>query len=322
MFDWLKKKDWRTSPAHLLLLSKFLGGDSPARYRDAGYWEPALKEKPENVIENFIKEEMLESAGLPELLNYKFKGAELKAMLKEKGLKISGRKEELVQRLVDNCPNEMLEATKDVILYRCTATGKQLAEIYSETEKAKRDSAEREVFNLLDQENFSKAVNVLVQYEASQVFPRGLGIDWKKYDETSDVESLKMIFKSTPTILKQIEENRLRQLRLASGMMHLWGAKTIRPWLPDGFDTGIRLDGDTACRMFVFYASHLRNIKTYKEAGVRTVEIIGAGDQSTCPECQKINGKKYRIDDVPEIPYAKCTCETGCRCTIVGVFNF
>jgi hypothetical protein len=321
MFGWLEKKDWRTSPAHLLLLSKFLKGDSPTRYRDADYWEAALKEKPAKAIENFIKEEMLESAELPELLNYKFKGTELKAMLKEKGLKVSGRKEELIQRLIDNCANEMLEATKDIVLYRCTITGMQLAESYIEGEKVKREATEQEILNLLAQEEFSKAVHVLVQYEAVQVFPRGLGLDWKSYDETSDVEFLKMIFNSTPVILKPIEENRLRQLHLASGMMRLWGTNTARRWLPDGFDTGIHLDGDTACRMFVFYALHLRNMKKYKEAGIRTVKVSGPYENS-CSECQKIKGKIYLFDDVPEIPYAKCTCESGCRCTIGGVVDF
>jgi len=322
MFGWLKEKDWRSSPAHLLMLSKFRNGDSPTRYRDADYWEAALKEKPAKVIEQFIKEEMLEPAELPELLNYKFKASDLKSILKEKGLKVSGRKEELIQRLIDNDAKAMFEATKDIDLYRCTAAGMQLAESYLQREKAKREAAEQEVLNLLAREEYSKAVRVVTQYEAAQVFPRGLGIDWKSYDETSDVESLKTIFNSTPAILKRIEENRLRQLRLAAGMMHLWGTNTARHWLPDGFDTCVHLDGDAACRMFVFYASHLRDMKGYKEAGASTVEVLGVDDGNTCSECKKISGKKYRLENVPELPYANCTCEIGCRCTtVVGEFR-
>lgn len=248
MSGWLQKKDWRSSPAHLLLLSKFRNGDSPTRYRDIDYWETALGEKPANVIEQFIKEGMLEQAGLPELIAYKFNSSDLKSMLKENGLKVSGRKEEFIHRLIENDAKAMSEATKDIDLYRCTAAGVQLAENYLAAEKRKRESAEREIFDLLVREEYSKAVRVVAEYEASQVFPRGLGTDWKSYDGTSDVESLKTIFNSTPAILQRIEENRLKQLRLAASMMQLWGTNTARHWLPDGFDTGIHLDGDAGCR--------------------------------------------------------------------------
>lgn len=323
MFSSLQEKDWRRSPAHLLLLSKFRNGDSPTRYRDADYWETALGEKPASVVEQFTKEGMLEPAGLTELIAYKFKASDLKSMLKDNGLKVSGRKEELIQRLIDNDAKAMSEATKDIDLYRCTAAGLQLAENCLEAEKTKRESAEREVLDLLAREEYSKAVSVVARYEASQVFPRGLGIDWKSYDGTPDVEALKTIFDSTPAILQRIEEIRLKQLRFAAGMMQLWGTNTARHWLPDGFDTGILLDGDAACRMFVFYASHLRNMKGYREAGAWTVEVLGVDDGSTCSECRKISGKKYRLENVPELPYAKCTCEIGCRCTtVVGEFRW
>lgn len=112
MFGCLKNKDLQSSPAHLLLLSKFRNSDSPTKYRNADNWSAALKEKPAKVIEQFIKEGMLEPAELPELVDYKFKASDLKSMLKEKGLKISGRKEDLIKRLIENDSKEMSETTK------------------------------------------------------------------------------------------------------------------------------------------------------------------------------------------------------------------
>jgi hypothetical protein len=317
MLGWLQKKNWRTSPAHLLLLSKFRNGDSPDRYRDAEYWETVLKEKPVKAIEQFLKEGVLEPAGLQELVDYKFKASDLKLMLKERGLKVSGRKEELVQRLIENDEQSMHEATKGLHMYLCTTEGIQLAEHYLEGEKAKRDAAERNVLDLLATKEFSKAVRIVAQYEASQVFPRGLGIDWKNYDVESGVESLRIIFEKVPGILKDIEENRLNKLRIAAAMMQVWGTNTAGRWLPDGFETGIRLDSDAACRMFVFHATHLRNMEGYKEARVKTVEVSSVGDGNTCAECQKISGKKFKLESVPELPYAKCTCDIGCRCTTI-----
>jgi hypothetical protein len=322
MFNWLRRKDWRSSEAHLLLLSKFRGGDSPAKYGEAEYWESVLKEKPIKAIKQFLKERVLEPADLPELVDYKCKTTDLKSMLRERGLKVSGRKAELIRRLIENDPEGMLEVTKDLNLYRCTLEGMQLAERYLENEKAKKAAAEKDVLDFLTRQEFSKAVRVIVKYEASQVFPRGLGIDWNNYDGDSAVASLKTIFERTPGILKSMEENRLSKLRLAAGMMQLWGTNRAYQWLPDGFETGTHLDSDAACRMLVFHASHLRNLEAYKKSGAKTVEVLGVDDGTACSECRKISGKKYKLGEVPELPYAKCTCEIGCRCTtVVGEFR-
>jgi len=313
MFTWLqkrkeKKEDWRNSPAHLLLLSKFLNGDSPDRYRDDKYWEAALKEKPLKVIEQFCNEGVLEPAGLQELVAYKFKVSDLKFLLKEKGLRVSGRKEELIQSLIENDAQSMRDATKDFILYRCTKDGIRLAEHYLEGERAKRDSAERAVLDLLRRKEFSKAVRIVAQYEESQAYPRAFDIE-------SGTESLKLIFERTPGILKGMEEEQLTELRRAAAMMNLWGTNTGRRWLPDDFETGIHLDGDVASRMLIFHAGHIRNMQSYRSSSVvKTVEVIGAEDGNICSECRKISGKKYKLEDVPELPYAKCTCELGCRC--------
>jgi hypothetical protein len=98
---------------------------------------------------------LLETAGLSEKINHKYKASDLKKILKERGLKVSGRKEELIQSLIDNDIKAMTEATEDIDLYQCTSTGKQLAENYLTDEKVKRESVEREVLELLSQTEYS-----------------------------------------------------------------------------------------------------------------------------------------------------------------------
>jgi len=322
MFGSLHKNDWRNSAAHLLLLSKFRSGDSLDRYREAEYWEVVLNENPLNAIKQFINEGVLEPAGLQILVDYKFKASDLKLLAKDSGLKVSGRKEELIKRLIEKDEQSMRDATKGLIMYKCTTEGIQIAENYLERENAKRDAAEQEIIGLLVKKDFSNAVRILAQYEASQVFPRGLDIDWKNYDVESGVELLKIIFERTPGILKGIEENRLSKLRIAAAMMQLWGTNTTRHWLPDDFETGIQLDCDTASRMFVFHAHHLSNMKSFEDAGIRNVEVSGTSDDMQCPECKKIDGKLFKLEDAPELPYAKCTCGMGCRCLLIPEDKF
>jgi len=318
MFRWLRKKDWKNSAPHLLLLSKFRHGDSPEHYERAEHWESVLKESSQKAIQGFVKDGTLEPAELPELVDFKFKVAELKNMLKERQLQVSGRKADLIDRLIENDREGMVEATKGLRILKCSEEGEKLANDYLNQEKEKREKAEKEVLNLLGKRSFSKAVKVVAEFEASQVFPRGFGIDWSSYSGESDVEDLNTIFGRIPGILKGLDEDRLERLRFAAAMMHLWGTNKASPWLSDDFETGIYLERDAAARMLVFHASHLRNIKQYKEAGVKTVEILGVDDANTCPACKKISGKKYRIDKVPELPNPDCTCEIGCRCTTVA----
>lgn len=312
-----------SSPARLLFLSKFRSCNSLDRYRDAEGWEAALNEKPEIVIGKFLADGVLRPAGLQEKLDYKFKASDLKLMLRERGLKVSGRKEELARRLIGNDGQAMHEATSGLELYLCTEAGTQLVDNYLEREQARKDAAVREVLGLLMSREYSKAVHIMARFEASQVFPRGVGIDWENYDVESEAASLKTIFERVPGILKGIEETRLDRLRLAAAMMQLWGTNAAEDWLPDDFETGIRLDCDSACRMFVLHAHHYRNMADYKTARVKTVEVSCVNDGDTCSECRKIGGGKYHLESVPELPYAKCTCEIGCRCiTVAGEFQW
>lgn len=312
MFNWLQNKDWKNSQAHLLLLSKFRNGDSPETYRKAENWESVLKEKPFQAIEKFLKDGALELSRLQELVAYKFKASELKSLLSEKKLKVTGSKEELIQRLIENDEKLMRESTNDLFLYRCTEDGIQLVERYIENEKAKRNNAKNITFELLIKKDLSGAARVATDYEASQIFPRGIGIDWKNYDSDLSAE-LRTIFEGVPEILKGIEKEKIAELRLATAMGILWGTN-VKDWLPDGFQTGIHLDPDVASRMFIFYSSHIRNMQSYRLSSTKTVEVIGS-EQNSCAECKKINGKKYKLENVPELPYAKCTCVMGCRCT-------
>jgi len=198
----------------------------------------------------------------------------------------------------------------------------QLAEQYCQREKANRTAAEQEVLRLLLHEDYSRAVLVVAEFEAAQVFARGLGIDWKNHNGTAHCEMLSAIFKTTPAILQGIDDIRLKQLRPFAGMMHLWGTGTARPWLPKAFDTGIHLDADTACRMLMFHAYHLRTLKGYQGGSITTVEVHGVDDSICCAECRKLRGREFPLEEVPELPYANCTSEIGCRCHLYPIIDY
>ncbi len=65
----------------------------------------------------------------------------------------------------------------------------------------------------------------------------------------------------------------------------------------------------------MFYGSHKANLEEYRKQNdvVKGVKIVVASD--SCDVCKKLSNKQFTIDNVPELPYEKCTSSKGCRCS-------
>ncbi|MCA9089011.1 MAG: SAP domain-containing protein [Planctomycetaceae bacterium] len=318
MFGWLKK-DWRKSPAHLLLLSKFRNGDCPERYVNADHWKAALGDAPGNVIADFVADKVVTNGNIEDKVIFKFKLTELKEIAKCNGIKISGRKEDLAKRLVERDSNAMLEATRDVIVLVCTHDGRILVDEYLDRQMEERNDAVNQTLAALDRLQFAEAVRVVAKYESSQVFPRGVGINWRNPDVARGTTRLRYVFEHVPELLLGVNNLVLAELRKAAAMMDLWGVSSAKPWCSMDYATGTHLDHDACARMLMFHASHLYKLQEYVAMGIKRVEIVGTFDGATCEACKKINGKKYPISKVPQLPNPFCTCKLGCRCTMAAI---
>jgi len=109
------------SPAHLRLLKEFLHPQVAKDFK-SGYWKRELGEDPQKAIQSFLDAGLLVHADLGEYLAYKFKVTELKSMLKQRSLPTSGRKSDLVSRLVQADPEWMQEAATKDLAYKLTVT--------------------------------------------------------------------------------------------------------------------------------------------------------------------------------------------------------
>jgi hypothetical protein len=203
----------------------------------------------------------------------------------------------------------------------CSEQGRLIVDEYLAIEKEESQKLNQQVMDALKRHNFKKASFLASSYNAEQVFTVGLGFDWrdpKVFDilTADNTAALKIIFESKPKILKNISGECLEQLHLAAGTM-LLGTDYA---LPTNLKTGLILDNVTAARMIMFYARNQVNLARYRESGTKYVKILIAGDGMTCDACQKLENKKFKIDEVIELPYEKCTCEImGCRCVILPV---
>lgn len=301
------------SKAHMLLLSRFIYPQNQDDVANPDIWRSVLGEHPAQAIKGFVDDDLIKYADLKNTLEYKHKVTELKDMLKKRGLPVSGRKDEMAQRLVTADPNGMKKSIEDLTVVECTQSGRQLAEQYLLGEKEKRSRVEQQIIEYIKKRMFREACLAVAAYEAEQVFSRGLGVDWKHYNPSRDIEVLTIIFNSKPKILSKLGDDKLENLRQGASLMELWGKGTAQEWLLPDLETGLSFDANTAARMFLFYARNKVSLEQYRISGVfKYVVIIAA--QDGCDACNKLNKKKYKLNEVQELPYEHCTHEKGCRC--------
>jgi hypothetical protein len=317
--------EWRKSQAHLLFLSKFLYSQAAQDFAKADYWRDALEEPPQRAIKRFMDEGILVSPSLSEHLAYKYKVSALQVMLKQRGLPVSGRKVELISRLVEADPGGMEKAVADLTVLQCSDRGREIASQYLTSEKEKRATAEQEVLVALQKSEFREAGLLVSSYQAKQVFPPGMVIGgsvvdyWKNYDPSRDVEVLKGIFGARPKTLALLDQGKLESLRLVAGMIYLWGPNETDAWLLSGLETGLAIDGRTAARMLISYATNQVELEEFRRIDLyESYEIRTCNDEHVCAACRELAAKKYKLSDVPELPYEQCTNEKGCRCSLGG----
>lgn len=310
-------KGKRKSEAHLLLLSKFIRAQRPDSFAEPDYWEKALGEPLQRAIKRFEDEKMLITADLNALLSHKYKVNELKDMLKQRGLPVSGSKGELVQRLVQADPNGMRKAVAELRLLNCTERGREIAEQYLAAKRENMLKVRSQVMEYLTKRKFREASLTTAAYEAEQVFPRGIGVDWKHYDPNPDIELLKIIFESKPGIVAQLGDAKLEVLRVGVAMMALWGTGMAREYLPTDFETGLPFDNDTVAGYFLSYALQRATLIGLKKEGFTThVKPLSARDDRTCEKCKSQDGKVFTIDEaLKQMPLpVLCNSGEGCRC--------
>ena len=312
--------DWKKSAAHWLLLTKFLNPLEQNYFSGMEAWESVLGEKPSQSIKRFVDEGLIGLADLENTLIFKYRLQELKDLSKQYGLPVSGKKIDLIKRLIAKDPATMKNSVSGLTVLQCLPKGKEMAEEYIATEDEKRSQVEAQVLDLIKQGEFKKACLIMGAFEAEQVFPRGLGTDWKNYNPDNDAELLNFIFTNKPKILSGVIDDDLDILRVGASMMSLWGVNSAKKWMPPNLSLNLRFDNDTAARMVLFHAKFKSDIAQYKKDNVvKSVEILTASD--SCDECKKFAGKRYSLNNVPELPNEKCTHKFGCRCTISPIVD-
>jgi hypothetical protein len=153
-------------------------------------WRQVLKEEINTAINRFLVEGVLIQADLGTKLNCKLNTNELKKMLKERSLSSSGKKGDMIQRLINNDPEGMSKAIEELTVLKCSDRGINIVNQYLANEADLKQKTEEKVFNHLTASSFKEAAKTVGDYESNRVFPRGIGVDWKNYESSTAVRML------------------------------------------------------------------------------------------------------------------------------------
>jgi len=123
MIPSLPASNWCESPIYLFLLTLFLEPQPVENVSALIHWELILGEGFNEAIERLVADDMLKYLDPSQYVSSTYTVAELKQMLRSRGLRVSGRKAELVSRLVEAFPDAWS-------VLSCCERGCRLAEDY------------------------------------------------------------------------------------------------------------------------------------------------------------------------------------------------
>jgi len=311
----LQASSFPTRQAELLLLSRFLLPTDQAKLPDARVWNPVLGDDPANVLARFVAEGLVQKAEPILTLQLKW-SSELKALAKERGIPSSGTKETLAKRLVKADPEGMARLVADKDYLACSVKGRILAEKFIETEAELNRQTQEKMLQALSEGRFKDACLAVAAFEASRVFPRGVGMDWQRYDCGRDLSVLQWLFTAQLGRHARFSQDHMHGLRIAAAMIYLCGTNDPRPWLKEDLSQ-YQIDPVVEVSMVLSHAIHKVNLLGMRECGIKRVGILSSGEED-CPACQSHAGKTYPINAVPDVPFEGCTCEQGCRCIAIA----
>jgi hypothetical protein len=284
------------------------------------YWANVLPDTVANTLALFRRNGWLVDAPWQQVFAMRHRVDELKPLLKERGLKVSGKKDELVERLIAADPDGMRQRVAGVQSWILSAVAEGPVESYLAGEQDAEALAQTNAMEALKAGNLDAAVESIVAFERTRLFPRGLGIDWNSPGIGSRMaERARHILTASPGILREVPEHELAQLRPVAAMLHLTGESRAKPWLPPDLVGHPRLDIETVVRMLLFHGSNNATLEGLREHGCKKVEVSGSGD--SCLACMPMDGKKFALSKAPELPHPGCTHVMGCRCLYQAVFD-
>jgi hypothetical protein len=233
----------RLARPKLELLSEFIHAACPDYFAASIPWNAVLEQSPLAAIAEFQSKGLLIEADVVQKIEASYTVSDLRALLKARQLKVSGRKQELVQRLAESGSESLsaiMQGLGRVIMLTCSEPGRGLALAYIDFKARERKAAEEASLTALRALDIEGAVAAVDEYQFRQVFPAGIGVAWGSQRHRGgmvvDIKEILATVPGAPKILSGVDSDKLRQLQFAAAWMNLWGVRDARHLLPTDFE--------------------------------------------------------------------------------------
>jgi len=134
-------------------------------------WTPAAGPLEHNIA-RFISEGLMEEARIEERLDSKYKAVEIKQMLDSRGIKVKGKKQDMISILINSMTADQAESmVSDVRLFQLTPEGKDRVEAYKAGIEKARKVMESDAIMTLTKGDVRKAWTNIARYFESQNSP-------------------------------------------------------------------------------------------------------------------------------------------------------
>jgi hypothetical protein len=300
--------DWKKSPAHIDLLSKFTKPRDITQVLNWQYLKDSIKEKPQEAISRFIRDGALIPCSIEEILECTYKVSQLQKFLKERDLPQKGNKSDLVERLVATDHRGMEGLTKRLSVMKCSESGLRLVEEYEQAKQRAIDVAKQQSYEALLGNRLKEAYKTYIAFQRQYTDPR--------YPSGGfEVEEMEFVLSSRPKVLSNISPENLGSLRAAICMSILWQDEPVINWIPISFHTHLKSNEVAAnyLRQNAKIREELARIKEYSE---QVKVTFYSNDIDSCELCLALNGKVIDIKNFPDLPFEGCKSDFGCKCDL------
>ena len=186
-----------------------------------------------------------------------------------------------------------------------------------ERSSSERKAMEKALLQFLAEGQFLEALSTLYEFEASQVFPRGLNVDWSTMSPEADTRFLELLFSHVPLAASETPSEWLLPCRIGAAMFHLvWNVGEVTAWLkstiPDQSEGALFKTSSDMCS----HASFLSEVEDLASSPFEVeIHVLTCNDQWVCSSCRSLAERSYNLANVPELPNPDCT-SGRCRCGI------
>lgn len=232
-----------------------------------------------------------------------YKTTELKEFLKKHSLTVSGKKADLIERIISNCSEEAILNRFTDKVYSVTDIGK---EEITKVEKAIEERRRVFLFALFEAvktKNYNKTFE-LVGTKDETKYSFAL-----PYDKKSIVRDIDLIHMYLNRESRTSDDDFACAIYAYMLHSHVENADELTA-------LGYNVTSQMLNRDFSMLTS-LRNIDDFKTAGFKKYTIATCKDAAVCPKCRSLHGKTFFVSNAKPGITAPPFCE-DCRCIMLA----